>query len=100
MREIPNNRESREVSGAGVTGRSPGSATGGATGLGSFPVQSTRYPTEFCYWLQGAIEIGGLETVSNEQAALIREPQEESYGTVAVFKDLYGNLWDSLQPRN
>jgi catechol 2,3-dioxygenase-like lactoylglutathione lyase family enzyme len=29
----------------------------------------------------------------------IREPQEESYGTVAVFKDLYGNLWDLVQPK-
>ena len=29
----------------------------------------------------------------------VREPQEESYGTVAVFKDLYGNLWDLLQPK-
>ena len=28
----------------------------------------------------------------------IREPKEESYGTVAVFQDLYGNLWDLLQP--
>ena len=27
----------------------------------------------------------------------VREPIEESYGTVAVFKDLYGNLWDLLQ---
>jgi catechol 2,3-dioxygenase-like lactoylglutathione lyase family enzyme len=27
----------------------------------------------------------------------VREPQQESYGTVAVFKDLYGNLWDLLQ---
>jgi catechol 2,3-dioxygenase-like lactoylglutathione lyase family enzyme len=27
----------------------------------------------------------------------IREPKDESYGTVAVFKDLYGNLWDLLQ---
>jgi len=27
----------------------------------------------------------------------IREPRVESYGTVAVFKDLYGNLWDLLQ---
>jgi catechol 2,3-dioxygenase-like lactoylglutathione lyase family enzyme len=26
-----------------------------------------------------------------------RDPQEESYGTVAVFRDLYGNLWDLLQ---
>jgi catechol 2,3-dioxygenase-like lactoylglutathione lyase family enzyme len=27
----------------------------------------------------------------------VREPRTESYGTVAVFKDLYGNLWDLLQ---
>jgi catechol 2,3-dioxygenase-like lactoylglutathione lyase family enzyme len=29
----------------------------------------------------------------------VREPKQESYGTVAVFEDLYGNLWDLLQPR-
>ena len=28
----------------------------------------------------------------------VREPRTESYGTVAVFKDLYGNLWDLLEP--
>lgn len=28
----------------------------------------------------------------------IREPKVEPYGTVAVFQDLYGNLWDLLQP--
>ena len=27
----------------------------------------------------------------------VREPKVESYGTVAVFEDLYGNLWDLLQ---
>ena len=27
----------------------------------------------------------------------VREPQEEDYGTVAVFEDLYGNKWDLLQ---
>ena len=27
----------------------------------------------------------------------VREPKEADYGTVAVFKDLYGNLWDLLQ---
>lgn len=27
----------------------------------------------------------------------IREPKEEEYGLVAVFEDLYGNLWDLLQ---
>ena len=27
----------------------------------------------------------------------VRDPKEQDYGTVAVFKDLYGNLWDLLQ---
>ena len=27
----------------------------------------------------------------------IREPKVESYGTVSVFEDLYGNLWDLVQ---
>lgn len=27
----------------------------------------------------------------------VREPRTESYGTVAVFRDLYGNLWDLVQ---
>lgn len=27
----------------------------------------------------------------------LEEPREESYGTVAVFRDLYGNKWDLLQ---
>jgi catechol 2,3-dioxygenase-like lactoylglutathione lyase family enzyme len=26
-----------------------------------------------------------------------REPKTESYGTVAVFEDLYGNLWDLIE---
>ena len=32
-------------------------------------------------------------------ALLVREPKEEDYGTVAVFRDLYGNLWDLLEPK-
>ena len=28
----------------------------------------------------------------------VREPKHEDYGTVAVFRDLYGNLWDLVQP--
>jgi catechol 2,3-dioxygenase-like lactoylglutathione lyase family enzyme len=27
----------------------------------------------------------------------VREPREEIYGTVTVFKDLYGNLWDLIE---
>lgn len=28
----------------------------------------------------------------------VRPPAEHEYGTVAVFEDLYGNLWDFIQP--
>ena len=28
----------------------------------------------------------------------VRTPKSESYGTVAVFEDLYGNLWDLIGP--
>lgn len=30
------------------------------------------------------------------EVTFVREPKNEAYGTVAVFKDLYGNLWDLI----
>jgi len=30
----------------------------------------------------------------------VREPKTEEYGTVAVFEDLYGNLWDLVEFKN
>jgi hypothetical protein len=30
----------------------------------------------------------------------VREPKTEDYGTVAVFQDLYGNLWDLVEFKN
>ncbi|MBE8167580.1 MAG: VOC family protein [Shewanella sp.] len=33
----------------------------------------------------------------SEGINFVRAPQEQDYGTVAVFEDLYGNLWDLLQ---
>ena len=38
------------------------------------------------------------EAFRERSVVFVRDPQEESYGTVAVFKDLYGNLWDLIQP--
>lgn len=38
-------------------------------------------------------------TYRDKGVVFVREPKDEAYGTVAVFKDLYGNLWDLLQPR-
>jgi len=31
---------------------------------------------------------------------IVREPKTEDYGTVAVFEDIYGNLWDLIEPSN
>lgn len=33
----------------------------------------------------------------SEGIEFVREPKEADYGIVAVFRDLYGNLWDLLQ---
>lgn len=35
-----------------------------------------------------------------KNVTFVRPPKEESYGTVAVFEDLYGNLWDLIQPKS
>ncbi|MEI8595772.1 VOC family protein [Photobacterium sp. Hal280] len=37
------------------------------------------------------------ERMVSEGIRFVRPPQEQDYGTVAVFEDLYGNLWDLLQ---
>jgi len=34
-----------------------------------------------------------------KDVVFVRGPSEEPFGTVAVFKDLYGNLWDLIQHR-
>ncbi|WP_337044013.1 VOC family protein [Emticicia sp. 17c] len=36
--------------------------------------------------------------IANE-IKFVRQPTEESYGTVAVFEDLYGNLWDFIESK-
>ncbi|MEP0986652.1 VOC family protein [Ekhidna sp.] len=33
------------------------------------------------------------------EVKIIREPSEEAYGKVCVFADLYGNLWDLIEPK-
>lgn len=33
----------------------------------------------------------------NKGIEFVRPPKKDDYGTVAVFKDLYGNLWDLVQ---
>jgi catechol 2,3-dioxygenase-like lactoylglutathione lyase family enzyme len=39
-----------------------------------------------------------FENYSNKGVEFTIAPHVEAYGTVAVFKDLYGNLWDLIEP--
>ncbi len=38
------------------------------------------------------------ERLQKQQVEFVREAVLEPHGKVAVFKDLYGNLWDLIQP--
>ncbi len=37
------------------------------------------------------------ENYLSKGVKFVREPKTEDYGTVAVFADLYGNLWDLIE---
>ena len=37
------------------------------------------------------------QNLINKKIKIVREPVIETYGTVAVFEDLYGNLWDLIE---
>jgi catechol 2,3-dioxygenase-like lactoylglutathione lyase family enzyme len=36
--------------------------------------------------------------LNDREIKFVRSPQDLEYGTVAVFEDLYGNMWDLIQP--
>jgi catechol 2,3-dioxygenase-like lactoylglutathione lyase family enzyme len=38
-----------------------------------------------------------FERLKAQGVQIVREPKQQDYGMVAVFADLYGNLWDLLQ---
>lgn len=41
---------------------------------------------------------GDYENLLDQKIKIVREPVVEKWGTVAVFEDLYGNLWDLIEP--
>jgi uncharacterized glyoxalase superfamily protein PhnB len=41
-----------------------------------------------------------FDALINRGVEIIRGPARETYGQVAVFKDLYGNLWDLIEPHH
>ena len=38
------------------------------------------------------------EKLKSRDVHFVRPPQDFEYGTVAVFEDLYGNMWDLIEP--
>jgi catechol 2,3-dioxygenase-like lactoylglutathione lyase family enzyme len=38
--------------------------------------------------------------LKSKEIEFVRSPSKEDYGTVAVFKDIYGNLWDLIEPNH
>ncbi len=38
------------------------------------------------------------KTMTDRGVQFRETPRQETYGTVAVFADLYGNLWDLIEP--
>jgi len=39
-----------------------------------------------------------FQNLLDHKITIVREPKIEVYGKVAVFADLYGNLWDLIEP--
>lgn len=64
--------------------RSVGSQTGGRVG---FFLETDDFDRD-----HAAMQAAGV--------TFVEEPRREPYGTVAVFTDLYGNLFDLIQPRH
>lgn len=80
----PGSRESRLLLARGV-GEEQSSRIGNQTGGRVFLFLSTDD-----FWRD-------FRTYQARGVVFVRPPREESYGTVAVFQDLYGNLWDLMQ---
>lgn len=39
------------------------------------------------------------QNLIDHNITIVRPPEEQPYGTVTVFSDLYGNLWDLIEPK-
>ena len=70
----------------------------------SSPEQSSRVGNQtggrvflFLYTDDFARDYGAFKS---KGVVFVREPAEQPYGTVAVFRDPWGNLWDLFQPRS
>jgi catechol 2,3-dioxygenase-like lactoylglutathione lyase family enzyme len=85
-----------------VVVRPPGSAAGLLLARATQPAQSARVGDQtggrvflFLYTDDLPRDVARYRA---RGVRFVREPQAQPYGTVAVFADLYGNLWDLIEP--
>ncbi len=60
-----------------------GNQTGGRVG---FFLETDNFARDFAAFMERGVHF-------------LESPRHESYGSVAVFEDLYGNKWDLIQPK-
>jgi catechol 2,3-dioxygenase-like lactoylglutathione lyase family enzyme len=81
----------------------PGSATHLLLARASTAEQTSRVGNQtggrVCLFLYTDDFWRDYETYQSRGVRFVREPSEHDYGTVALFEDLYGNLWDLLERR-
>ena len=42
---------------------------------------------------------GDYNYMKSQGVEFVEQPRQEEYGTVVVFRDLYGNKWDLIEPK-
>jgi catechol 2,3-dioxygenase-like lactoylglutathione lyase family enzyme len=52
-----------------------------------------------CFFLHTSDFHADCEHMKAHGVQFLESPRDESFGQVVVFKDLYGNKWDLIQPR-
>lgn len=85
-----------------VVVRPPGSVAGLLLARATQPAQSARVGDQTGGRVFLFLHTDDLQRDVDRYRArgvrFVREPQAQPYGTVAVFADLYGNLWDLIEP--
>jgi catechol 2,3-dioxygenase-like lactoylglutathione lyase family enzyme len=52
-----------------------------------------------CFFLNTDDFWSDFQRMKQHAVRFLEAPRHESYGTVVVFEDLYGNKWDLIEPR-
>lgn len=79
---------------SGVGGNRTFTRASGYARTGKPPWPSGRRPRFFLYTDDFGRDYRDMQA---RGVTFLREPRHETYGTVAVFADLYGNKWDLVQ---